>query len=369
MKIGFDLSPLNDEATFGVCRHAINLVLALAKADEYDICLLYPWSLAVGREELSALAAQQIQFPLRFLGTRWWEQMFLPMLAARAGCDAIHCLANVAPVLSARPVILTLHDIITYTGGASVSPNTMNYLRRFGIRGVRNASAIITVSEFSRREIVDFFRIESSKIHVIPNGVGKAFFTVTKKRQPSGASPSVLACGSLAPTKNLQTTLLVFAQILQRFPEAQLILFSIAPNTESLIQTMASQAGIRASALNFVHAPDDLSMGQIFADADLLLFPSLSEGFGLPVAEAFAAGLPVVTSNVGALAEVGGDAALLIDPNDPASLARAALGILQNGELQNGLRERGRLRSRLYSWDRAAAQTAEVYRHVLWDQH
>jgi len=289
IKIGFDLSPLNDKGTFGVCRYAINLILALSKANEFDISLLYPWTLEVGKEELSALAEKQIQFPLRILKTRWWEQLFLPLLATRAGCQAIHSLGNVAPSLSPRPVILTLHDIITYAGGANSSPATMNYLRRFGFRGVKNASAIITVSEFSRREIVEFFGIDGSNIYVVPNGIGRAFVTVTKNRQPSKKSPLVLACGSLAPTKNLQTTLLAFAQILHRFPEGRLSLFSIAPNSEAFIEAMASNAGIHASALSFVHAPDEMSMSQIFADADLLLFPSLSEGFGLPVVEAFAA--------------------------------------------------------------------------------
>jgi glycosyltransferase involved in cell wall biosynthesis len=244
----------------------------------------------------------------------------------------------------------------------------MKYLGGFGTRGVRNASAIITVSEFSRREIVDFFHIEDSKVHVVPNGVGQAFFDVAKNRQPSGTSPAILACGSLAPNKNLRVTLLAFAQVLQRFPATQLVLFSIAPNTEGLIETMASEVGIPASSLKFVHAPNEQSMSQIFAGADLLLFPSLSEGFGLPIAEAFASGLPVVTSNVGALSEVSGDAALLIDPNDPTSLAGAALGILENSNLQNELRGRGWLRSGLYTWDRAAARTTDVYCRVLGNQ-
>jgi alpha-1,3-rhamnosyl/mannosyltransferase len=365
IKIGFDLSPLNDEATFGVCCYAINLLQELVRINDLDICLLYPWSLKIGQEEMSKLAVQRVQLQLRLLDTRWWEQLFLPILAARARCDAIHSLANVAPALSARPVVLTLHDIITYAGGANVSPAVMNYLRRYGTRGVQNAAAVITVSEHSRREIVNFFHIEDSKIHVVPNGVSQAFFDVAKNHPSPGKPPAILACGSLAPNKNLRVTLLAFAQVLHRFPAAKLILFSIAPNTEGLIEAMASKAGILASSLGFVHAPNDLSMSHIFADADLLLFPSLSEGFGLPVAEAFAAGLPVVTSNNGALSEVSGDAALLIDPSDATSLARATLGILENSELRNELRERGRQRSGLYTWARAAAKTTDVYCRVL----
>jgi glycosyltransferase involved in cell wall biosynthesis len=241
----------------------------------------------------------------------------------------------------------------------------MNYLKRYGTRGVRNAAAIITVSEHSRREIVNFFHIEESKIHVVPNGVSQAFFRASRNRHPLEGYPTVLACGSFAPNKNLRVTLLAFAQILQKYPAAKLQLFSIAPNTESQIEAVASDAGIRAHSLGFVHASNDLGMSQIFADADLLLFPSLSEGFGLPVAEAFAAGLPVVTSNNGALSEVSGEAALLIDPNDGTALASAALGILENGELRNELRERGWKRSGLYTWDQAAAKTTDVYYRVL----
>jgi len=266
--------------------------------------------------------------------------------------------------MSVRPVILTLHDTITYAGGANVTPAVMNYLRRYGTRGVRNAAAIITVSEHSRREIVDFFHIEDSKVHVVPNGVSQAFFDVAEDHSSSEKPPAILACGSLAPNKNLRVTLLAFAQVLHRFPDAKLMLFSIAPNTEGLIEAMASKAGILAPSLSFVHTPDDLGMSQVFADASLLLFPSLSEGFGLPIAEAFASGLPVVTSNVGALSEVSGDAALLIDPNDPTALAGAALGILENNDLRNGLRKLGLLRAGLYTWDRAAAETAEVYRRL-----
>ncbi len=365
IKIGFDVSPLADEEAFGVSRYAIHLIQALAEAGEFDLCLLYPWSLKVGKEEMAQLKVQQIGLQLRVLGTRWWEQLFMPLLAARAGCDAIHSVANVAPVLSSRPVILTLHDTITYAGDADVSAATMTYLRSFGARAVRSAAAIITVSEFSRHEIVNRFHVEDGKVQVIPNGVSREYFAVSKTHEFSQLAPVVLACGSLAPSKNLRGTLDAFARILCRFPKAKLELFSIAPNTENLIRKWGSEAGIPASALACVHAPDDLDMSRVFADADVLVFPSLNEGFGLPVAEAFAAGVPVVTSNVGALAEVSGGAALLVDPNDSAAIACAAIGILEHSELRRGLRERGRRRSAAFTWGRAAEETAAVYRRVL----
>lgn len=364
-KIGFDLSPLSDDAAFGVSRYGINLLQALAKLNEFHLCLLYPWSLKVGKAELSALNAEQISFQPRFLGTKSWEQLYMPILAAKAGCSAIHSIANVAPAISRRPVVLTLHDTITYSGQANVSPATMRYLRNFGMRGVRNADAIITVSEFSRKEIAEFFKIDKFNIYVVPNGVGQAFFNVSRRPNRSANGRTILACGSLAPNKNLRITLRVFAQILARVADARLELFSIAPGTEQTVIAMASEAGIPQSALGFVRAPDEAGMSQVFVNSDLLLFPSLNEGFGLPVVEAFAAGVPVVTSNRGALAEVSGDAAITVDPTDPAPLASSAIAILENVELQRDLQERGRRRSSLYTWDRAAATTAEVYRRVL----
>jgi glycosyltransferase involved in cell wall biosynthesis len=355
-KIGFDLAPLTDEATFGVSEYAIHLIEALANLDEFQLCLLHPWSLRFGEAKLTSLKVERIPFQLRLLGTNWWEQLVFPTLAARAGCDVLHSVGNVAPRFSTRPVVLTLHDIITYAGKASVPPGTMNYLRRFGVPGVRRADAIVTISETSRREIAEFFGIDPANIHVVPNGVGKEFFTAPSGEAIRNSSPVILASGSLAPNKNLKVTLQAFAGILHHHPSATLMLFSIGPGTETGITEMAAANGIRSSAINFVRAPDAATMGRIFASADVLLFPSLREGFGLPIVEAFAAGVPVVTSNSGALAETSGDAALLANPEDPAALASSVLGILQNEDLRRRLIELGRQRANLFTWEQAATQ-------------
>lgn len=364
LRIGFDLSPFSDRGTFGVCSYSLNLLQALAHTGELDICLLHPWALSVMSEEIDALPAQRIKFTVPYADTRWWEQALFPTAALWARCDLTHSLANVAPAWNARPTILTLHDTITYHPATTIQPKIRDYLRRFGARGVKNAGALITVSEFSKRQIIEFFDIEDSKVFVIPNGVNETFTRVSRVREFTLSSPYLVSCGSLAPHKNLKVTLQALAGIRHKLPGTRIGLFSVSTGSESTIYALAAESGVPPNAIDLLHVPNELGMAQAFADADLLLFPSLAEGFGLPIVEAFSAGLPVVTSKLGATAEVGGDAAVLADPTDPAALAEAALAILTDSERRESMRRSGRQRATLYTWDRAARQTIAVYRSV-----
>lgn len=157
---------------------------------------------------------------------------------------------------------------------------------------------------------------------------------------------------------------MAFARIYAKYPGSKLLLFSVSPGSEGTLRKLGAVAEVPEDAIEFITAPDALSMSQVFARSDLLLFPSLWEGFGLPVVEAFATGTPVVTSREGALAEVSGDAAVLIDPSDHAAVGNAAIGILENADLWNKMRDLGQQRAALFTWQRAAAQTAEIYRRV-----
>ena len=364
LRIAVDAVALSDASTFGVSSYTIGLVEALSALDDVEVLLLYPWPLHHGAAKLARVKIRHIRFAVPGAKTREWEQMLVPLLSLTMRCHLIHSPANVAPVLSPKPVVLTLHDIITYSGHSNNSPDSQRYLKRYGMPGVRRAAAIITVSEFSRRQIIDFFGIDEARVHVIYNAIASEFFACGIKRAPSRDKPVVLGCGSLAPTKNARGTLMAFARIHARYPGSKLLLFSVSPGSEGALRKLAAAAGVPEDALEFVAAPDDLTMSSVFARSDVLLFPSLWEGFGLPVVEAFAAGTPVVTSREGALAEVSGGAAVLVDPNDPAAIADAAIGMLENADLWNKMRDLCQQRAALFTWQRAAAQTAEVYRLV-----
>lgn len=365
LRVVVDAVALSDAGTFGVNTYTVGLVEALSALDDVEVLLLYPWPLHHGTAKLARAGIRQIRFAVPGAKTKEWEQMLVPLLSLTTRCHLIHSPANVAPVLSPKPVVLTLHDIISYSGHSNISADSQRYLDTYGTRGVRRASAIITVSEFSRRQIAGFFGIDEAKIHVIFNAAAPEFFASGPKQAPNCDKPIILGCGSLAPTKNARSTLMAFARIYAKYPGSKLMLFSVSSGSENTLRKLCATAEVPEDAIGFVSAPDDLSMSRVFAQSDLLLFPSLWEGFGMPVAEAFAAGTPVVTSREGALQEVSGGAALLVDPNDPAAIAEAAIGMLENTDLWNKMCNLGRQRATFFTWQRVAAQTAEIYRRVV----
>ncbi|MDA0182659.1 glycosyltransferase family 4 protein [Solirubrobacter phytolaccae] len=269
-----------------------------------------------------------------------WEQAVLPVLSARA--PALLCPANLAPV-AARNVVVVIHDAAPLRHPGWYSGAYAAFQRRILPLIARRARAVITVSEFSRDELRELLGVEA---HVVYGGVDPRFAPGEKAERPY-----VLCVASHTARKNLRA-LVPAAQALARQGVELRVAGGHRPQ-------FAAEEGL--DALTLLGPVPDEALPALYAGALAFVLPSVYEGFGLPVLEAMAAGTPVVTTNVTALPETSGGAALLVEP-DPEALRHALLGLVGDETERARLRNMGLGRARQFSWERTARGVDAVVR-------
>jgi len=274
--------------------------------------------------------------------------------------DVMHAV-YFAPYLSGVPIVLTVHDI-----SYEIHPEFFSRKERLRARalvrdGVRRARFVITVSDSSRRDLVQRYRLPEERVIVIHNGVARRFLGIPlREAQPIGDRPlRILALGTLQPRKNLM-----------RLLEAVRIVAHKRPVNLRVVGPDGFQARTIRDALDGSASADivgylsDAELVHEYVEADMLVYPSIYEGFGLPVVEAMACGTPVITSTGGSLPEVAGDAAIVIDPLDVSAIATSILRLADDVQLRGELTKRGIVRARSYSWASSAQAHAAVYRQA-----
>ena len=283
-----------------------------------------------------------------------WEQAALP-LAAR-GASLIYSPANLAPVLS-RDNVVVIHDVAALAHPEAYSKTYVAYQRALLPAIARRARAVITVSEFSKREIIERLRVRPDRVAVIPGGVGGRFSPDADAERATRSlaitRPYVLVVGTTSARKN-HAALAPVARALGDHG-ADLLL---AGSDRGYLRS--ADAGLRR--LGYV-SEDDLP--GLYRGALALVMPSLYEGFGLPCLEAMASGTPVVAADAGALPETCGDAALLVDPWDADALVDATLIAANDAAERARLIEAGHRRAEDFSWERSARETDAVIERVL----
>lgn len=300
-----------------------------------------------------------------------WEQLYLPLWAWRQKLGVLHVPAGTAPVLSRTPSVLTLHDL-----GDDPSPRYHTpagprmYFGRVVPWSARFAAGLITDSEAIRREAITRLGVPRDRVRVArlaapPWCVRASEAAVARVRaQYSLRDPYYLQVGAGMPRKNLRGALAAFAKLLERAPGLP-VRFVATGRTETaeLDPEVADLA--RRGVVRFLgHVPCD-DLAALYTGALAVVVPSFYEGFGLPLVEAFACGTPGIASRVASLPEVGGDAALYVDPADPESIAGAMEQYATSPELRRRMSLRANERNDEFSWQRTARETLEVYRQVV----
>ena len=253
-----------------------------------------------------------------------------------------------------RRAVTTFHDLFVLTGEYS----TEEFRARFAAQAsdaARRSAAIIAVSAFTRNAVVSLLGVEASKVRVIHHGVRDLPYCPTPREKV------ILNVGAIQRRKNIARLVEAFETL---EPGWRLVLAGSFGYGSAGILARIEQSPVRdrISVLGYV-SPDELA--RWYSRAMIFAFPSLDEGFGMPVLEAMAAGTPVVTSARSALPEVAGDAAVLVDPEDAEALGAALRLLAGKEDLRRDLAQRGMARARLFTWEKAARQTWDVYRELL----
>jgi glycosyltransferase involved in cell wall biosynthesis len=272
-----------------------------------------------GDGALAFITKDQKWFPL-------WEQCFLPSQARGAGADFLLCPYNTGPLWGASPpVIVAIHDLIFLDKDLRSSPSTVQNLGRLyrklvGRRIAKKSHRIVTCSEYSKGQIVTQFGIDPEKIVVIPNVVGEEWFEGCPK--PDLAKPYVLAVAGEAPSKNTRRLLEAMTLLHARMPELTLKIAGVSLRFHAGFAELANQHGL-GSHVQLLPYLNDMELRETYRGASAFVCPSLAEGFGIPLLEAMASGIPVSSSNTTSLPEVAGDCAVYFDPLDPVAMAAA----------------------------------------------
>jgi glycosyltransferase involved in cell wall biosynthesis len=301
------------------------------------------------------------------------EQTLLPLMAVRAKVDLVHSLASTAPLWGRFRRVVTIHDLIY-----ARFPEAHAGLREKGMRvlvpaAARRSHRVIADSLSTRDDLIDLLGLPAERIDVVPLGLG-----AVRRAEPLGEADArerlrlsgrrvVLSLSAKRPHKNL----LALIGALARIPGGErpvLVLAGYPTEHEAQLRERAQTLGVDDD-VRFPGWLSDAEVEGLWAIADAFAFPSLYEGFGLPVLEAMARGVPVACSNASSLPEVAGDAALLFDPHDEAAIADALRRLLADPALAERLRAAGRVRVREFTWERTARATIASYLRALAEPH
>jgi glycosyltransferase involved in cell wall biosynthesis len=318
MKVGVDTSPLV-QTRAGTARHVRGLLSALRDRPGVDLELMS----FGGSGRASSVTRDALWYPVTF-GRR-----------AR-GLDVLHCTTFRGPVRSRVPTVVTVHDLAILRA-PEVFPRWHRLYGRLGLeRVLRAADAIVAVSEFSRTETVELAGVPAERIRVVPHGVDPVF----SAEGPHAEGEYVLAVATLEPRKNLGRAV------------------SAAREAGIELRVVGARGWGGVEVDGWVGEIPDAELASLYRGARCVIYPSLYEGFGLPVLEAMACGTPVVTSAATAMEEVAGGAAVLVDPLDVCSIAGGIRDALTS---RDELVSAGLARARTFTWARAADSIVELW--------
>ena len=306
----------------------------------------------------------------------------LHKLLVKERIDIFHSPFCVVPLLAKCPVVLTIHDLMAmkYPGFfagrrfiARIFGRT--YFKIFMRLSIKKAKAILVVSKHIKEELIDFMPNTRKKITVTYEGVDKSFRKIKEERKIALfrrvynlKGKTVLYLGSVRPHKNVAKLIKAFGILVSQLnTECQLIIAGEKDKNLLVLKNLVEQLGLSKKTVFLNHVPEE-ELPLLINAADIFVFPSLYEGFGLPPLEAMACGTPVIASNIASIPEVVGDAAILVNPKDEQKIASAMLRLLKDHSLRQELVKKGYQRISSFTWKNTAKETMGVYQKAMTEQ-
>jgi glycosyltransferase involved in cell wall biosynthesis len=361
----------------GIGRYAIHLIdalLALSIHQYPDLEFVIFTAPQTDRTLLEGSRARLCERFRRIKSTLIRSAVLLPVGVRCEHIDVFHGLdqSGIPLFFKGGKYVVTIHDVIPLVLPWAFSPRHRWILATALARIRKQAEMVIVPSTAVAEDVVHYLHVERERITVIPMGCAPRFQPsqeparmVAIRRRYDLPERYVLFVGTLEPRKNVKTLLHAFAHVIADTPQDSLRLVIAGGEGWGGEDYLATVEALRMhDYVRFTGFVEDDDLPDLYRGALLFVYPSLYEGFGLPVLEAMACGTPVITSNCTSLPEVAGDAALLVDPTQPELLAAAISSVMNDGALRQALRAKGLTRARAFTWDAVAEQTLALYRAI-----
>lgn len=374
MRIGINALFILPNKVGGTETYLRGLLSGLSKIDKDNQYFLF-----TNRENYGTFGVRQENFceipcnvPAKFRPIRiFWEQALLPFYTKKYGIDVLHSPGYVSPLMANCAKVVTIHDMQYYYYPEYFPKAKLLYWRYFIPLSARSSDLVVTVSNNSKRDIINLLNIPAEKVIVTYeaskfsiDGLNNTWSDNDTFCKHNIKRNYILSVASLLPHKNLDKLIEGFGLLANKV-EHQLVLVGLKGRALNTIRDAIKKKGIKQDRVLLLGYVSDIELVTLYRNASLFVLPSLFEGFGIPLLEAMSLRCPVAASNRTSIPEIVGDAGILFDPVDRIEIANAIYSILSNAHLINNLIKKGYDRAKIFSWEKMAHETLKAYYHAL----
>ncbi|MBN1593226.1 MAG: glycosyltransferase [Candidatus Coatesbacteria bacterium] len=374
MHIAIDARRISDRhAGMGV--YTFNLLRAMEKIDTRNQYTIFHNPLKTNKIDFKNPNFSKYVTPITIenhLVGDFWRNFYLPHRLRSDGTDVFHDPGYFLPIVSGGyKSVVTVHDLVVYTFPQTNSKKYFWYMRQMTKIGVQKADLIIALSFHTKEDLIRILKVPESKVRVVYSATNEYLKPVTDPAEIAAArekfgidGPYILCVNTIEPRKNLPRLLSAYHLLKTEMKlEHKLVVCGMFGWLYGDVFTTIRELGLEDSII-FTSYVKDEDLPRLYSGADLFVFPSLYEGFGLPALEAMACGAPVITSSSSSLPEIVGDAAIMINPYSIDELAEAMFGVLTDKKLRDRMRRDGLARASLFSWEKTASHTLSIYEEL-----
>lgn len=364
MKIGIIFQNFNENRT-GIDRYGFELINSLYKQNKNNRFLV------IGEKKLNIPNKNfynlLVKNPFKYYRTHLWYN-YLPYKLKNIGIEVLHNVSQIPTFFGlSKNTIITIFDISIFT--TNTHPFHRIILNKlFFKRTLNHSQKIISISEFTKKELIRYFNIPESKIKVIYLAADKKFKPLPKRmikkviKKNNLYFPYILYVGTLEPRKNIPNLLRAYSKIKDKIPPKLVITGKKGWKYKEIFETI-NNLKLENDVIFTGYVPEE-DLPALYNGAELFVYPSYYEGFGLPPLEAMQCGCPVITSNTSSLPEVVGKAGIMVNPNNIGEIANAMFKVLNNKSLRRKMIKNGLKQAKKFSWEKTARETLKIYKEV-----